>query len=223
MIKLSEYVTQTEENYLICQKDCTVTVDLTPYTAGDNFLIKEDENLVWFKSIMGKAIFDNFEFDLILDYPVTLFISEMQYDKGNFLKMKYTKGMPILKPTAETESIKQQIPYIERMLGGRELFKDPGHILRKLTSFEPLSKLDTVHLEVLISNCLRDRKDLSKPARLGRTWDPVMINIKEIVFNTSFIQGLEFENVNKALMTGLIQKDTTPSALEKILTGELVK
>lgn len=51
-----------------------------------------------------------------------------------------------------------------------------------------------------------------------------MMNIKDIVFNTSFIQGLGFENINKAIQTGLISEETPGiSILEKVLTGTLVE
>jgi len=54
--------------------------------------------------------------------------------------------------------------------------------------------------------------------------NPIMINIKQIVFKTSFIQGLAFENINEAIKTGLITDDGgDPSILEKVLTGTLVE
>lgn len=222
-IKLSNYVYQNENDQLFCKKDCVLTISLMEYTINENIFIDEQDKRIKVKNLMSILTFNDFSFDLILDYTVFLHYRELEIVKDEHIKIRYIEDEVILTVSAEAESIKAQIPYVERLLGGKELFKDPAHILRKLTAIGPLAGLDTVHLEVLISNCLRDKKDLSKPARLGRSWDPVMVNIKEIVFNTSFIQGLEFENVGKAIAVGLIQKEGKPSILEELLIGELVK
>ena len=80
-----------------------------------------------------------------------------------------------------------------------------------------------MHLEVLLSQALRDKARPGIPARLGTKWDPIMMNIKDIVFNTSFMQGLAFENIGKAISTGLIsEKPREESILEKVMTGTLV-
>ena len=56
---------------------------------------------------------------------------------------------------------------------------------------------------------------------MGKTWDPIMMNIKNTVFSTGFVQGLAFENINKSIETGLISKEDLPSTiLEKLVTGE---
>ena len=84
--------------------------------------------------------------------------------------------------------------------------------------------MDLCYFEVLASQVLRDRKNQAIPARLGKTWDPVMMNIKNTVFSTSFVQGLAFENINKAIETGLVSKADVPATiLEKLDTGESLK
>ena len=84
--------------------------------------------------------------------------------------------------------------------------------------------MDSVHLEILLSQCLRDRANINLPARLGKKWDPMLVNIKKVVFSSGFVQGLAFENVNEAIKTGLVSDDIMePSIIEKILTGELVE
>ena len=51
-----------------------------------------------------------------------------------------------------------------------------------------------------------------------------MRNIKQVVFKTSFIQGLAFENINEAIRSGLISEEPDdPSVLEKVLTGTLAE
>jgi hypothetical protein len=77
-------------------------------------------------------------------------------------------------------------------------------------------------MEVMASQVLRDRKNSAIPARLGKTWDPVMVNIKENVFSTSFVQGAAFENIGKAIQVGLTESPEfdQPTLFERIITGE---
>jgi hypothetical protein len=151
--------------------------------------------------------------------------------KGDdFIKTKeslvftYPANTPILEvPTVPVE-IKAQVIYIKRLLGGKITYKDPSHLLMKIFKVygPPTSDLDLVHMEVMTSQVLRDKSNPSIPARLGKTWNPAMANVKENVFSTSFLQGLAFENVGKVIQLGLTD---TPefgqaSIFEKILKGE---
>jgi len=219
---LRKYLRQTE-SLLICLRDCTITIDLSNYNIGDNLKIG-DENRVWVKGLMGRIKFDSFEFNIVLDYEVTMQAQRLEKLGKAYLILHFTRGNTILEAPLETQELKAQVHYVERLLGGKETFKDVDHLFRKLFKvYSPISNIDIVHLEVLLSNCLRDRAELSRPARLGRRWDPVLMNIKEVIFSSGFAQGLAFENVNKAIQTGLITEEKmAPSVLERVLTGELV-
>jgi len=84
--------------------------------------------------------------------------------------------------------------------------------------------MDLVHLEILTSQCFRDRVYPEIPARLGKKWDPIMVNLKNNVFSSGFVQGLAFENVNKAVETGLISDQyLDKSVMERIVTGQLIE
>lgn len=220
--ELRRYLRQTE-SFLVCLRDCSLTIDLSNYNIGDNLKIGE-ENKVWAKSLMARLKVDDLEFSIILDYEVDIQAQRVEKVGKNYLILRFVKGNTILEAPLETQELKAQVHYVERLLGGKETFKDVDHLFRKLFKvYGPISDIDVVHLEVLLSNCLRDRTELSKPARLGRRWDPVLINIKEVVFSAGFAQGLAFENVNKAIQTGLITEERmTPSVLERVLTGDLV-
>ncbi len=158
-------------------------------------------------------------------YPVTFKIEEIEKIGKETIKLFYKPNSTILETPLETAEVKQQLRYVQRLLGGREIAKDADHLFRKLFSvYAPLTPTDSVHLEVMLSQVQRDTSNPSIPARLGKKWDPKLMNIKQIVFNTSFIQGLAFENINEAIRTGLISEETPDqSIIEKILTGELVE
>jgi DNA-directed RNA polymerase beta' subunit len=214
------------ENTLIALKPCVITIEMEDYPIiGDDIFIDEDESVVYVKGLVCKAEFEDVVFNIILDYPVQFQIYEMQKIGKEQLKLKFQEGSTILETFLEASIMKQQLLYIKRLLSGREIYKDPAHLLMKMFKiYGPITKGDLVHLEILLSQCLRDASNISLPARLGKKWDPVMINIKDIVFNTSFIQGLGFENINKAIHTGLINEEVgEESILEQIMTGTLVR
>ncbi len=225
MAKLSKYLYQTE-NTLIAQLPCVVTIGLSGYRINDNIQIKEEDEIIWVNSLLSRIEFNDIVFNLILDYPVELQIKDMDYIPKEKIILKYDKEDIILEIPFSTVEIKQQVSFGERLLGGREIYKNPEHILKRIMDVYggKMSDMDLVHFEVLISQAIRDRQEPSIPARLGRKWDPMMMNIKTTVFNVGFLQGLEFENVRKALDTGLTtSQDLEPSVLEKLATGELVQ
>ncbi len=149
----------------------------------------------------------------------------MEMIEKSHINFSFTKDDIILEVPMQTTEIKDQVNYINRLLGGKVVFKDPSHLITKVMKVYggKVSNLDLVHFEVLLSQVLRDKNNQALPARLGKTWDPIMINIKNAVFASGFIQGLAFENVNKAIETGLISEgDVEPSLLGKLATGDKI-
>ena len=224
MAKINQYLQQSDTK-LIAVKPCTLTIEMSDYYISDSLQVKSQDSIIWVKSLISKIEFSDTVFNILLDYPVEIQTPNIEQTKERIV-LTYLKEDIILTIPFTTVEIKKQVNYVNRLLGGREIYKDPAHLIKKIFKVYggKISNLDLVHLEVMASQVLRDKKDHSKPARLGATWDPVMANIKTDVFNTSFIQGLAFENVGKAIDTGLTtSQDSDPSILEKIVTGELVK
>jgi len=224
MAKISQYLQQSDDK-LIATKKCTLTIEMNDYHLTDTIEIKDRDAIIWVKNLICKAEFDNIVFNMILDYPVELQIIRMEKIGKEKIILNYIPQDIILTIPFTTVEIKEQVNYVKRLLGGREMYKDPTHLVKKIFNVYggSISDLDLIHLEVLASQVLRDKKNHAIPARLGKPWDPIMANIKTDVFNTSFIQGLEFENVGKAIDTGLTtSQEGEPSIMEKIVTGELI-
>lgn len=225
MINISEYL-QQKESLLIAKKECSVIIDLNFYDIGENLIIDEEKDIIWVKSLIakfqsGKAVV----FDLILDYAVELKITEKIKHGEEEIVLNFHSGETILEISLETQDIGKQINYVQRLLRGGEIIKDANHLILKIKDvYGPHSDMDLVHLEILLSNVLRDKNNPKIPARLGKIWDPKMMNIKDIVFEGGFIQSLNFENLSKSLMRGLIS-ETAPrqSIVERILSGELYR
>jgi hypothetical protein len=221
--KLGQYIEQNEDK-LITKKECQIRIDLSTYSINDSF--KEEENHVWFNHLVSQIEYNDLIFNLSLDYPIHLLKHNFKKVGKESLIFDFKVGDVFVEIPMQTEEIKEKVNYVNRLVGGRVVYKDPSHLLTKILKVygAGISDLDLVYFEVLASQVLRDRTNQALPARLGKTWDPVMMNIKNTVFSTSFVQGLAFENINKAIETGLVSKQDVPATiLEKLVTGESLR
>jgi len=222
-VDLKKYLAQTDNNLLL-NKPAKLTIDLSNYEMNNNIQINDDH--VWVNHLISRVEYETTLFNIILDYPVHIKKVGMEAVGKDYLVFNYIANDILLEVPLQTSEIKEQVNYVNRLLGGKVVFKDPSHMVNKVMKVYggSVSNLDLCHFEVLISQVLRDKTNQALPARLGRTWDPVMMNIKNAVFASGFIQGLAFENVNKAIETGLIAEgEIEPSILGKLITGEVVK
>ena len=223
MAKINKYLRQIDDK-LIAAEPCKLKIEMSDYIISDSIQIKEKDGIIWVKTLVSNVEFSDIVFNIILDYPIELQTPNMEKGKERIV-LTYLKEDVILTIPFTTVEIKEQVNYIKRLLGGKEMYKDPSHLLKKIFKVYggSISDLDLIYMEIMASQVLRDKSDHSIPARLGRKWDPIMANIKTDVFSTSFVQGLEFENVGKAIDIGLTtSRETEPSILERVVTGELV-
>jgi len=223
--QLKKKLNQNQFN-LYCLEDCSITINLDEYKIGDDLKINEDEATIQLNGLLSKIEFSDLTFDFILDYPVILKYYQIIQSKEN-IKLNFRKDDEILEVPLQKQDIREVTLYVERLVSGKERFKDINHLFLKLYNnySEDISSMDLVHLETLLSQVLRDKNNPVIPARVGKDPEhPILMNIKKNIFNSGLLQGLAFENVNAAINTGLITKtELEPSVLEKVLTGTLVE
>ena len=224
---ITNYLKQ-EENFLVATKPVKLVINLDDYKLDHNLTIDEENKKINVESLVSTAEFEDKIFNVVLDYPASIWFSgtdeEPGYEKTDTtIEVSYGAGETVLEVTMAEENIEEQVKYVERLLGGKEIYKDTTHLYNKLAEvYFPVSDADSVHFEVLLSQVLRDKGDISQPARLGKTWNPTMTNIKDIVFKSNFMSGLAFEDINKATKTGLTTEDEPePSVIEKLMRGTL--
>ena len=221
-VNLNNYLSQDEDK-LVTKKSCKIKIDLTNYDMNNNIQINKDH--IWCNHLLSTIEYDDVIFNMILDYPVNLKKFNIEIIEKQEIILSFNPNETILEVPFQITEIKQQVNYVGRLLGGKVVYKDPSHLIGKVMKiYGPVSDLDLVHFEVLISQVLRDKVYKMLPARLGRKWDPVLVNIKNAVFQSGFLQGLAFENVNKAIEMGMISEgELEPSLLGRLITGEIIK
>lgn len=223
---ITNYIKQ-EENSLIAVKPFKLIINLDDYKIDHDLVINNKEKKIEVPSLVSSAEFENKMFNIVLDYPVFIWFGEGEeegYTKTeSTIEINYGEGETVLEVTMAEGNIEEQVRYVERLLGGKEIYKDTTHLYNKLAEvYFPVSDADSVHFEVLLSNVLRDKNDLSQPARLGKSWNPTLINIKDIVFRGNYMSGLLFEDINKSTKMGLTtEEEPEQSPLEKLMRGTL--
>ena len=225
MPKLSDYINQKNEN-VYALKNCTLSIKIETYNINNSLNINESDEIITLPSLIAILHFDRNFINVTLDYPVIIHMNSTYQKTDEEINISYKTGELIFEVTNEdTGDLGSAMAYIDRLIGGREILKDELHLFKKIYDvYSDISSMDLVHIEVLTSQVLRYAKDISIPARLGSTWDPTLVNLKETVFNEGLVQGLAFENVGKAISNGLVnEQEKKASVLEQVLAGELVE
>ena len=221
--KITDYLRQ-DKNSLITILPCTLTINMDNYSSPDS--IEFETDTIYVKSMLAKLEYEDKIFDLILDYALNINSQNIVTKNKEKVVLEFDADTIICESSTEASEIKGQIQFVERLLGGREILKDIPHFYKRLIGVysPPTTDMDSVHIEVLASQVLRNAKDIQKLARTEEPYQPALVNIKKVVFSSGFLQGLAFENVGEAIRTGLVSEhEEEPSIIEKILTGTVVE
>jgi len=220
---INKYIKQ-EENDLIAKTPITITIDLNnEYEKDKNYWIDEEAKEIKFAALIAlMQISENEIYDIIIDYFIVFDLTKLKHAENNTLQFNIAKNEVLFKTTTEDFGATTLVRYLDRLIGGRDMLKGEVHLLQKIyTKYKQITSIALVHLEILCSQILRDSANPSIPARLGKNWNPVLINLKKTIYNEGFLQGLAFENLNEALRSGMISEQTEPkSILEKVLIGD---
>jgi len=222
---INRYISN-DENAISCKQDCVLVVDVKnqKMSPDDDFYYNEDTKKIIFKALVSKLKIGEMEIPVMFDYVVEADITNLKNQTKEELEFHFIKGETILYTSLEDSSMTGLARYLDRLIGGRVKFYDVDHLLSIVyQQYRDISPLPVVAYEILISQILRYKDDPRQPARLGKTWNPELLNLKKTVYNEGFLQGLAFENMNEAIRNGLVQETGSDiTVLEKIFTGEQI-
>ncbi len=212
--KLSKYI-DVKKKQLVAKDDVTVALDRTKY---DEKTLTDLGNKYQLPGIINVLIGegDNSEtFTLPFTFKVDLYIPSNVVKQGPVQYLKFESGETIIEKDKYVKEIDPTIA--SRMLDGvTKYINDPGVLLDNLA--QELPGIDSVHLELITSNMFRSKKDPSTPGRLVNYRNVQLYGCKDLPFVDSWLTGLAFEDVNKAVKSGLIsQKDAEMNPIEQVV------
>lgn len=217
-LKTLKLLFNIEKTKISAKKECTIIIDKSDYdeksllNSSGHYFIPGIIDVDFGEGTKYESITFPFNFKVNLNKPKDLSLS------GKIITLNYTSGETIISKESYTKDEDPAI--VERLFeGGLKYIVNPEILLDNM--YEELNSIDLVHLELIVANMFRDYNDLSKPCRLSSYENFKILGQKQIPFNSSWLNALAFENINKAIEVGLISdKDAEMNPLEKIILEE---
>jgi hypothetical protein len=209
-----------KEKEIIAKEDISIVIDLKEY--NDKNLVEYENKYVMPGLLTIQHGTENIAFySLPFNFDVNLYKTDNLQKRGKIIQINYVKGEKVLDKDKYMKKINPAV--ITKILDGVTKYtKDPRILLEML--IDEMPSTDSCHLELTISNLFRSEANLKIPARLNNYKDPVIVGVKQIPFVDSWLNGLAFENINKAIQGGLInEEDAVMNPIEKVLVRETYK
>ena len=203
------------ENEIKARKSAQITIDRDEYDeetlidAGDHFVVP---GII---DITVEDIPKVFVITLPFNFNVQLNKPNNYEEEGKLIHLKYEAGERIIYQKEYVEDINPGL-IMKLFQGGAKYITQPESLLEVISS--NFSDIDQVHIELIISNMFRDADDNTIPARLNNYRKPVVVGQRKQPFIDSWLSALSFENVGKAIQTGLItNKEAKLDPVEQIV------
>lgn len=195
-----------EPNKIIANTNCYVTLDLGDYNeislieSIDYYLIPgifditlvEDTSKTWHMP---------FPYQIKLMKPL-----EIQKER-NTITLNYSAGETII--TGDKREKTLDVTIMEKLLEGQMKYINNPEVL-VMALREHMNSLDLNIIELIVENMCRDNTDPSKPARLTDYSNYTIYGQKRLPLLTSWVNAMTFENVGKAIKTGLVTGANAP-------------
>ena len=204
-IKLSElnHILDIQEQEIYAKDDLIIELDRHEY---DDKTLQEYHDyydlpgLITIRYGEDNPVF----YSLPLNFNINLTKPENLKEMGRFLILNYTKGDLVIYKKNYSKTINPAV--ITKILDGvTKYIKDPRIMLDMLV--DELPGMDSVHLELMISNMFRDSTDNKIPARLNNYKNFEIIGCKKLPFVDSWLSALAFQDIGKAVETGLVNNE----------------
>ena len=188
----------------------------------DEYAIKKEGDV--YKLPLGYFVLTTGEIilDATIEQPIVLSIPTDYSETATTIELVYGQGDKILHIKSFSIAPEKIAQHLDSLVGGKSPYTTPESLLRKFhNDLEGFNFYDMTHLEVIVSSVLRNKLDPMIPARLKEPYNPETFSIKALPGVISWSLGLAYENISKALSTGLISDDVKNlSQIEKVLYGE---
>ena len=203
-----------EKNSITAKIPCSIIVDSSDYDdvslidCGDKYQINGVLNIQY-----GDTA-ENIGF-ITLPYAIMVDCfkpADISID-GHIITMNYESGELMIKQEYYDDTFNERT--VDRLFeGGAKYITNPETLV--MTIQDKISGIDLVHIESIVSNMFRDSEDLTMPARLTDYKQFEIIGQKKLPYMISWLSGLSFENINRAIKVGLLDgKEAVMDPIEK--------
>ena len=161
--------------------------------------------------------------DLTIEQETILYLTENIEENDEFIEIIYGKDDRIFTVYPVAKKYDRLAAVMDRNIGGKSAWgNDPNKLYMKfIKSLYILDEAyDSVHIEVLLSNILRNSENPQKPARLVEPYSPKLFSVKALPSIISYPLGIAFEHFSGAIQAGMISERSPSSPIERVLFGE---
>lgn len=216
---LRKAFTQKDVNLINNQVSTLIKLDKSIYE-GD-YKIKETPTE--FILPVGHFIIsiDQLEIRTSFEKEVVIYKTDEMDINDNLVIITYGKNQKLIRVEPQKEDFTKLAQNLDKFVAGKSPWTDvPSLYLKFYKNLGIVGDWDSVHLEVIISNILRAKRDPQKPARLVTPFDPVTFSIKKLPRVISYPLGIALEDFSKSVQYGMISEKAPPSPIEKVLNGQ---
>ena len=142
--------------------------------------------------------------------------------KADFVQLTYEGQQIFAEIELRSSGLQVAIQEVNKLFERRSCKDcDISKTLMEIFKYYETTGRKLVHFEVIMSNMVRSKSNLYIPYRLSNDKEYVIIGISQVPFYTSPLLALAFQNVGKAIESGLLfPKEADTTDFDKILLGE---
>lgn len=211
-----------EENSLYSENDLTVVIPLKIFEK--KYRIIRKSNLISLP--LGYFIFKLGDVDIPvnIEMQTDFYLNDVELEETDEnIIIKYKRNSLILKVKIKEIEAYKTAQLLGETLSGNSPWTSVESLYYKLFSLlSDLSDFDSIHLEIIVGNILRAKRDPQLPARLKEPFDPTIVSFKSLPGTMSWVLGLAFENWVASLTRGLISTRPPETDIEKVMFGATI-
>jgi hypothetical protein len=202
------------ENKIIAKYKCYISIDFKDF---DNEEVVNSGNHLFIPGMLEVFIPELDDFCPInINYQIYLNKTEQTQEADSFIIINYNVGDVIL--TGDYVKTTFNIAFLLKLLHGSiKYIKDPHILLQVLHNTFPES--DLVHMELIISNMVRDSLDPNILARYKTgNKNNQILGVEKQASLDSPLSAMAFKNIDRAIANALITgKEVKNNPIEKVL------
>lgn len=220
--QINLFFKQVDDDLILKANKCRIKINKKILV--DDYKIKYDELKKKYFIPLGYVDIEvgNFTVPLRIEQDINIYDSPEKVETDELLILEFNAKDKIIEVVPRPSHPEKIALKLDELVGGKSPFNSPEELFNKIHKTLQLIGIgyDAVHLEVAISNILRNKKDPQIPARLKEPYEFQTFSVKTLPSKMSWSLGMAFENFGQAISTGLISDRSPASPIEKILFGE---